>query len=88
LPVHTAQRIGQAVRNHWSVENESHWSLGLCLGEDQSHARIGNAAENLSCARRFALTPLKQETTAKVGTKTKRFMAGWDEKYLLQVLGI
>lgn len=88
LPGRTAQRIGQAVRNHWSVENELHWSLDLCFAEDQSRARIGNAAENLSRVRRLALTLLKQETTAKVGIKGKRLLAGWDEKYLLRVLRI
>ncbi len=88
LPGRTAQRIGQAVRNHWSVENGLHWSLDLCFGEDQSRARIGNAAENLSRVRRLALTLLKQETTAKVGIKAKRLLAGWDEKYLLRVLRI
>jgi predicted transposase YbfD/YdcC len=88
LPGHTAQRIGQAVRNHWSVENGLHWSLDLCFAEDQSRARIGNAAENLSRVRRLALTLLKQETTAKVGIKAKRLMAGWDEKYLVRVLRI
>jgi predicted transposase YbfD/YdcC len=88
LPGRTAQRMGQAVRNHWRVENELHWSLDLCFGEDQSRARIGNAAENLSRVRRLALTLLKQETTTKVGIKAKRLMAGWDEKYLLRVLRI
>lgn len=88
LPAPTAQRIGRAVRNHWCVENELHWSLDVCFGEDQSRVRIGNAAENLSRVRRLALILLKQETTAKVGIKAKRLKAGWNEKYLLQVLRI
>jgi predicted transposase YbfD/YdcC len=88
LPWRTAQRIGRAVRNHWCVENALHWSLDVCFGEDQSRVRIGNAAENLSRLRRIALTLLKQEKTAKVGIKAKRLMAGWDEDYLLRVLGI
>jgi predicted transposase YbfD/YdcC len=88
LPGRTAQRIGQAVRNHWCVENELHWSLDVCFGEDQSRVRVGNAAENLSRVRRLALTLLKQEKTAKVGIKAKRLMAGWNEKYLLKVLRI
>jgi predicted transposase YbfD/YdcC len=88
LPGRTAQRIAVAVRNHWSVENELHWSLDVCFGEDQSRVRIGNAAENLSRVRRLALTLLKQEKTAKVGIKAKRLMAGWNENYLLKVLRI
>jgi predicted transposase YbfD/YdcC len=88
LPARTAQRIAVAVRNHWCVENELHWSLDVCFGEDHSRVRIHNAAENLSRVRRLALTLLKQEKTAKVGIKAKRLMAGWDEKYLLRVLRI
>ena len=48
LPGRVAQRIAQAARLHWNIENELHWSLDICFGEDQSRARIGNAAENLS----------------------------------------
>jgi predicted transposase YbfD/YdcC len=88
LPGRTAQRIAVAVRKHWCVENELHWSLDVCFGEDQSRVRIGNAAENLSRLRRLALTLLKQERTAKVGIKAKRLMAGWNENYLLKVLRI
>jgi predicted transposase YbfD/YdcC len=88
LPGRVAQRLGQAVRKHWCVENELHWSLDVCFGEDQSRVRIGNAAENLSRVRRIALMLLKQETTAKIGIKAKRLKAGWDRKYLLKVLRI
>lgn len=88
LPGQVAQRIAVAVRNHWCVENELHWSLDVSFGEDQSRTRVRNAAENLSRIRRIALMLLKQEKTAKVGVKAKRLMAGWDEKYLLRVLRI
>jgi len=88
LPGRVAQRIAQAARLHWNIENELHWSLDVCFGEDQSRARIGNAAENLSRVRRLALTLLKQETTVKAGIKAKRLKAGWDEKYLLHILGM
>jgi hypothetical protein len=34
----------------------------------------------------MALNVLKQKKTAKVGIKTKRLKAGWDETYLLRFL--
>jgi hypothetical protein len=33
------------------------------------------------------LNLLKQERTAKVGVKAKRLKAGWDDDYLLRILG-
>jgi predicted transposase YbfD/YdcC len=87
LPGHVAQRIGQAARIHWTVENELHWSLDVSFNEDQSRSRIKNAAENFSRLRRMALTLLKQDTTTKAGIKARRLKAGWDETYLLKILG-
>jgi hypothetical protein len=31
---------------------------------------------------------LKQERSCKLGTKSKRLKAGWDESYMLKVLNI
>jgi len=83
-----AARIAQAVRNHWSVENNLHWSLDVSFHEDQSRIRKGHGAENFSRLRRIALNLLKQETTCRRGIKTKRLRAGWDEQYMCQVLQI
>lgn len=88
LPGRCARHLGGVVREHWGVESRLHWSLDVCFGEDQSRARIRNAAENLSRVRRIALLLLKQERSLKVGIKGKRLMAGWDAAYLLKVLGI
>src|SRR5206468_2316705 len=46
------------------------------------------AAENLAVSRHIALNLLRRETTAKVGIAMKRPMAGWDNAWLLTVLGI
>jgi predicted transposase YbfD/YdcC len=83
-----AGRFAGAVRGHWGVENGLHWSLAGSFGEDQCRVGKGNAAEKMSRLRRIALNLLKREQTAKLGIKAKRLKAGWDEQYLLKVLGI
>jgi len=87
LPV-DAPRLARAIRGHWSVENSCHWSLDVSMGEDQSRARTGYAAENLASLRRLALNLLKSEKTRKRGIKGKQKSASWDHSYLLQLLGI
>jgi predicted transposase YbfD/YdcC len=85
LPSH-AERILQAVRKHWSIENELHWVLDVALNEDHSRVRKDHAPANLAVLRHIALNLLKQEKTAKGGMRAKQLQAGWKEDYLLKVL--
>jgi predicted transposase YbfD/YdcC len=81
-----AATFGRAVRSHWGIENGLHWVLDIAFREDESRARAGASAENLTVLRHIAVNLLKQERTAKVGIKNKRLKAGWDERYLLKVI--
>jgi predicted transposase YbfD/YdcC len=76
-----------ATRAHWHVENSLHWVLDIAFREDESRLRKGNGPQNFALLRHIALNALKQEQTAKLGVKNKRLKAGWDEAYLLKVLG-
>jgi predicted transposase YbfD/YdcC len=80
--------FARAVRGHWGVENKLHWVLDVQMGEDQSRARTGYAAENLATLRRLALNLLKRDKTKRRGIKGKQLNAGWDHAYLLRLLGI
>ena len=48
--------------------------------------RTGHAAENFAILRHLAMGLLKRESSVKVGIKSKRSKAGWDDAYLLKVL--
>lgn len=76
----------EAVRKHWQIEVDLHWSLDVSFKEDHSQIHIGHAAENLALIRRIALNLLKQEKSLKNGITCKRKTAGWDHSYLLKVL--
>lgn len=83
-----AEKIGQYIRSHWSIENKLHWQLDVNFKEDQSRMRKKNSGENFAAIRRMAISLLKQETTKKLSMKCKRLLAGWDNEYLLKILGV
>lgn len=84
----SAKQALAAVRGHWGIENGLHWVLDVAFHEDDCRVRAGNAAANFSAVRQLALGLLKQRTETKVGIKIRRQRAGWDNQFLLRVIGI
>jgi len=80
------QRFAQAVRSHWSIENQLHWILDVGFAEDASQTCQGHSAENLAVIRHVGINLLSRDKKTKVGVKTKRLKAGWDDNYLKDVL--
>ncbi|MGH2413076.1 MAG: ISAs1 family transposase [Microcystaceae cyanobacterium] len=80
------KRFADAVRHHWSVENQLHWVLDVSFKEDTRRGCLGHSAENLAVIRHIGVNLLSQEKTAKVGIENKRLKAGWDNHYLETVL--
>lgn len=87
LPANARQALC-AVRGHWGIENSLHWVLDVAFHEDGCRTRTGHAPENLATLRHIAVNLLKQERSCKLGIKSKRLKAGWDENYMLKVLNI
>jgi predicted transposase YbfD/YdcC len=81
-----AQRVLAAVRSHWGIENELHWTLDIAFDEDRCRVRKDHGPENLAVLRHIALNLLKQEKTCKRSIRGKRLLAGWQNDYLLKVL--
>jgi predicted transposase YbfD/YdcC len=81
-----AERFANAVRSHWGVENNLHWSLDIAFREDESRLREPTAAQNAAVLRHIALALLKNDTGSKLGIKNKRLKAGWNESYLANLL--
>jgi predicted transposase YbfD/YdcC len=80
-----AEQFAQAVRKHWGIENQLHWSLDVTFREDLSRLRTGHGAENFAVLRHIALNLLRQEPSAK-SLPRKRLACALNPDYLLKVL--
>ncbi len=81
-----AEAFADAVRSHWAIENNLHWTLDMTFNEDQSRLRVGHGAKNMAVVRHFALNLIRQAND-KLSIKRRRKRASWDPDYLLQILG-
>lgn len=73
--------IGKAVRSHWAIENNLHWSLDVIFKEDASLKKKGNAAKNYNIIVKMALAMLERETQSKSSKPKKRQRAALDDEY-------
>lgn len=81
-----AQVFGDAVRQHWGIENSVHWVLDIAFREDESRIRKGSGPENFAVIRHIALNLLKENTSFRGSIKSKRLNAAMDEQYLKEVI--
>jgi predicted transposase YbfD/YdcC len=88
----SARYFQQAVRTHWQVENNLHWTLDVIFCEDDSKKRAAASAQNFSLISKVALNMIEQHKDTrkrgakKISAKRKRKMAGWNNDYLLEIL--
>ena len=83
----SAEKLANAAREHWAIENSLHYVLDVTFNEDKSRIRKDNAPENLVVLRRIALNMVKKEQTHKKSSvRGKVKTAGWDNSYLERIL--
>jgi predicted transposase YbfD/YdcC len=82
----SAAHFAEAVRSHWAIENNLHWTLDVTFNEDQSRLRTGHGAKNMAVVRHFALNLVRQ-CADKKSIKRRRKCAARDPEYLAEILG-
>lgn len=80
----SAKVYGNALRNHWKIENTLHWQLDMTFDEDNNRVTRRHGAENLALVRRLALSLLKQHP-GKESIACKRLHAALDPDFLLEI---
>lgn len=81
----SADKLAEAVRTHWHIENALHWVLDVTFREDFARVRKGYGAKNMAVVRHFAIN-IVRTADDKLSLKTRRKRAGWDTKYLHKLL--
>ncbi|MDR2525747.1 MAG: ISAs1 family transposase [Oscillospiraceae bacterium] len=80
-------RFADAVRKHWSIENQLHWQLDVTFGEDAAKARKDKAPLNWNVMRKTALPLIRNaDVGKKQSVKRKMFMAALDVTILEKIL--
>lgn len=81
-----ATQINNAIRQHWTVENNLHWSLDVLFKEDASLKKKGNSAINYNIILKLALAMLEKEKSRKLSKPAKRLTAALSDKYRERIL--
>lgn len=81
----SAKVYGDALRNHWGIENNLHWQLDVTFREDESRIRERHVAENFASIRKLALALLKRQPN-KQSIACKRLHAALDVDFLEEVI--
>ena len=82
-----AEKIANAIRGHWAIENDLHWCLDMAFDEDRSRARSRNTAKNLGLMRGITMNLLKANPD-KGSLKGKMYKASMKLAYLKRLLKI
>lgn len=80
------ESISQKIRDHWSVENNLHWSLDVIFKEDSSLKKKGFSAQNYNIIAKMSLALLENEKTMKASKVLKRQAAALDDNYRERVI--
>ncbi|MCL2650967.1 MAG: ISAs1 family transposase, partial [Candidatus Azobacteroides sp.] len=83
--LNTDDDFNKYIRDHWSVENNLHWTLDMTFREDEQRKRANHAASNFAIVRKIALNLLKKDE-GKESLRSKRLKAAWNKDFLIDLL--
>jgi predicted transposase YbfD/YdcC len=83
-----AAKINNAVRKHWTVENNLHWTLDVIFKEDESLKKKDASPVNFNIVRKIALAMIEKEDSIKKSKNVKRLKAALDDKYRTKILNL
>ncbi len=79
-------RLLELVRNHWHIENKSHWVRDVTFDEDRSQVRCGNIPEVMSALRITVIGLVCIYGITNIASACRRFLA--QPRLALELIGI
>jgi predicted transposase YbfD/YdcC len=80
-----ANLMGPIVRDHWSVENNLHWTMDMIFRDDECRARTDNAPANFTTVKHMALNLIRR-APGKDSVRLRRKVAAWDDDFLASII--
>ena len=88
IPFKMHEKMCEAIRTHWCIENKLHYKLDVGLHEDSCQIYRGVADQNLAAMRKLILAMFEKEKSFKGGVALKRQEAALSARYLKKVVGL
>jgi predicted transposase YbfD/YdcC len=82
----TAKQLLAFTRQHWHIENKSHWVRDVTFDEDRSQVRRGNLPQVMATLRNTVINLLRATGVADIAKALRRYAACPDEA--LALLGL
>jgi len=79
-------RLLELVRNHWHIENKSHWVRDVTFDEDRSQVRCGNTPQVMSSLRNTVIGLMRHRGIENIASACRRFSA--QPRLALELIGI
>lgn len=70
-----AARVLGIVRQHWHIENRSHWMRDVTYGEDRSQVRVGSIPQVMAALRNTVIGLLRATGDAGIARAHRRYAA-------------
>jgi len=70
-----AARLLSLVRQHWAIENKSHWVRDVTYDEDRAQVRCGSIPQTMAALRNLAIGLMRSAGETNIAAACRRFAA-------------
>ncbi|HEX8090474.1 MAG TPA: transposase family protein [Blastocatellia bacterium] len=71
----SAEKLLEIARQHWHIENKSHWVKDVTFDEDQSQVRCGSIPQVMAAFRNTAIGLMRRAGETNIAAACRRFAA-------------